>query len=199
LINGPVCEICGVPENVSRICPVCQKEKPRYSMLRSWAVFVHPVQDALHRLKYRRDIGLGDALAAHMVGFVAGLDWPIDMIVPIPLGKKRLNERGYDQVGLVARPLAMALGLEYASRELRRRRETRSQVGLSKTARLENVRDAFVAGQRVRGKTVLVVDDVATTGSTLSSAADAFFASGAKDVYGLTVARALPRHGLDKV
>jgi ComF family protein len=168
-------------------------------MLRSWAVFVHPVQDALHRLKYRRDVGLGDALAAHMVEFVAALDWPIDMIVPIPLGRKRLNERGYNQVGLVARPLAMALDLEYASRELRRRRETRSQVGLSKTARLENVRDAFVAGQRVRGKTVLVVDDVATTGSTLSSAADAFFASGAKDVYGLTVARALPRHGLDRV
>jgi competence protein ComFC len=199
LINSPVCEICGVPENVSRICTVCQKEKPRYSMLRSWAVFVSPVQDALHRLKYRRDIGLGDALAAQMVEFVHRLDWPIDMIIPIPLGRKRLNERGYNQVGLVARPLAMALGLEYASRELRRRRETRSQVGLSKTARLENVRDAFVAGQQVRGKTVLVVDDVATTGSTLSSAADAFFESGAKDVYGLTVARALPRHGLDRV
>ena len=199
VINDPLCEICGVPENVSRICAACEKEKPHYSALRSWAVFADPVQEALHRLKYRRDIGLGDSLAAQMVEFVCRLDWPIDMIVPVPLGRKRLNERGYNQVGLIARPLAMVLGMEYAPRELRRRRETRSQVGLSKMARLDNVRDAFVAGKRVTGKTILVVDDVATTGSTLSSAADAFFASGAKDVYGLTVARALPQHGLVKV
>lgn len=199
VINGPLCEICGVPENVSRICTVCDKEKPRYSALRSWAVFADPVQEALHRLKYRRDIGLGDSLAAHMVDFVRGLDWPIDMVVPVPLGRKRLNERGYNQVGLIARPLAMALGLEYAPHELARRRETRSQVGLSKQARRENVQDAFVAGKRVKGKTILVVDDVATTGSTLSSGADACFSSGAKDVYGLTVARALPQHGLVKV
>jgi predicted amidophosphoribosyltransferase len=93
----------------------------------------------------------------------------------------------------------MALALEYAPGELRRQRETRSQVGLSKKDRLANVRDAFIASKRVKGKTILVVDDVATTGSTLSAAADAFFASGAKDVYGLTVARALPQHGLVKV
>jgi ComF family protein len=199
LIKGPICEICGVPENTSRICSACEKEKPHYSALRSWSVFINPVQGALHRLKYRRDIGLGDALAAQMVEFARGLGWPIDMIVPVPLGKKRLNERGYNQVGLIARPLAMALGLEYAPHELTRSRETRSQVGLSKEARRENVREAFIGGKRVKGKTVLVVDDVATTGSTLSSGADAFFLSGAKDVYALTVARALPQHGLAKV
>lgn len=198
-MKGPLCEICGVPENNSRFCSVCEKEKPHFRVLRSWSVFMDPVQGALHRLKYRRDIGLGDALAAQMVEFVRGLDWPIDMIIPIPLGRKRLSERGYNQVGLIARPLAMALGLEYAPNELTRRRETRSQVGLSKQARRENVREAFVAGMRVKGKTVLVVDDVATTGSTLSSGADAFFSSGVKDVYALTVARALPQHGLTKV
>jgi ComF family protein len=150
----------------------------------------------MHRLKYRRDIGLGDSLAAQMAEFVRGLNWPIDMVVPIPLGRKRLKERGYNQVGLIARPLAMALGLDYTPHELARKRETRSQVGLSKEARRENVRDAFVAGARVKGKTVLVMDDVATTGSTLSAGAEAFFSSGAKNVYALTVARALPRHGL---
>jgi ComF family protein len=118
------------------------------------------------------------------------------MVVPIPLGKKRLRERGYNQVGLIARPLAMALGLEYAPQVLARRRETRSQVGLNKDARRDNVRDAFVAGARVKGKTVLVMDDVATTGSTLSAGAEALYLSGAKDVYALTVARALTRHGL---
>jgi ComF family protein len=165
-------------------------------LLRSWAVFDDPVQEALHRLKYRRDVGLGDSLAEQMVDFVSGLRWPIDLIAPIPLGRKRLKERGYNQVGLVARPLAMALGLQYAPRALARRRETRSQVGLNKDARRENVRDAFVAGARVKGRTVLVMDDVATTGSTLSAGAEALFSAGAEDVYALTVARALTRHGL---
>ena len=162
-------------------------------------MFADPVQEALHRLKYRRDVGLGDSLAEHMTRYVAGLNWPIDVIIPMPLGRRRLRERGYNQAGLIARPLAMALGLEYAPRELSRRRETRSQVGLSQQERRENVRDAFVADRRVTGKTVLVVDDVATTGSTLSSSAEALFLSGAKDVYALTVARALPRHGLVNV
>jgi len=72
-------------------------------------------------------------------------------------------------------------------------------VGLSKQERRENVHGAFQAGRGVNGKTILVLDDVATTGSTLSSSAEALFSSGAKDVYALTVARALPHHGLKHV
>ncbi len=199
LLRGEVCERCGLPQDFAGTCPTCKKEKPRFSALRSWSVFTNPVQSALHRLKYRRDVGLGDMLAAQMSDFVRELDWPVDLIIPIPLGRKRMVERGYNQVGLIARPLAMALGLEYAPHELTRRRETRSQVGLSKQARRDNVRDAFSAGTRVKGKTVLVMDDVATTGSTLSSGADALFSSGAKDVYAVTVARALPQHGMVNV
>lgn len=195
-VQAPLCAYCGIPLNSSGICPTCQKVKPKFSALRSWAVFTDPLKEALHRLKYRGDVGLGDSLAAQMLGFVRGLDWPIDMVVPIPLGKKRLYERGYNQVGLIARPLAMSLGFEYSPHELVRRRETRSQVGLSREARRENVREAFAAGPLAKGKTVLVMDDVATTGSTLSSGAEALFLSGAKDVYALTVARALPQHGL---
>jgi len=191
VIRGPFCAVCGMPQNKPGTCPSCQKERPSFTALRSWSVFEDPVQEGLHRLKYRRDVGLGDALAEQMTEFVGQLGWPIDLLLPIPLGKKRLKERGYNQVGLIARPLAMALGLEYAPRLLIRRRETRSQVGLSKQARRENVRDAFSAGRQVSGKIVLVMDDVATTGSTLSSAADALFSSGAKNVYALTVARAL--------
>jgi competence protein ComFC len=196
LIYGPVCSLCGLPQAIPGLCPACQQDRPKYEVLRSWSVFADPVQEALHRLKYRRDIGLGDSLADQLTGFIRDLCWPIEMIIPIPLGWQRLKERGYNQVGLIARPLSMALGLEYAPRELTRRRETRSQVGLSRQARRENVRDAFIAGARVQGKNILLMDDVATTGSTLSSAAEALLGSGVKHVYALTVARALPQHGL---
>jgi predicted amidophosphoribosyltransferase len=92
---------------------------------------------------------------------------------------------------MIARPLAMALGVHYASNGLTRRKETRSQVGLTRQERQENVRDAFLADTCLKGKNVLVMDDVSTTGSTLSSSAEALFLSGAKEVYALTVARAL--------
>jgi len=169
-------------------------------MLRSWSAFDDPVKTALHRLKYRRDIGLGDAIAAQLIDFVANLNWPIDLIVPVPLGKKRLDERGYNQVGLIGRPLSSAMNIAYAPQALSRDHETRSQVGLTKVERHLNVRGAFNAEEkRVKGRVILLIDDVATTGSTLSSCAEALYAAGARDVFGLTVARALTRHGLQAV
>src|SRR3990170_8890737 len=145
VIRGSVCEICGLPQNSSGICSICQKEKPAYRALRSWSVFADPIQEALHRLKYRRDVALGDSLAAQMEDFLFGLQWPIDIMIPVPLGKDRLRERGYNQAGLIARPLAMAAGLEYVPQGLTRQRETRSQVGLTQKERRENVRGAFMA------------------------------------------------------
>jgi ComF family protein len=178
------------------ICDACLADRPHFCALRAWAVFEDPVQSALHKLKYRRDMSMGDALAAQMVTFVEELKWPIDMIVPVPLGKQRLKERGYNQVGMIAKPLALALNTQYVSNGLMRRKETRTQVGLSKHERKANVKEAFQAGADVNGKNILVLDDVSTTGSTLSSSAEALYSSGAKNVYALTVARALPHHGL---
>ena len=196
VLQGTLCEICGLPLDKPGICDTCRADRPHFLALRAWAVFENPVQTALHKLKYRRDISMGDSLASHMLSFVQELNWPIDMIVPIPLGKQRRKERGYNQVGMIARPLSMALNVEYAPNELMRRKETRTQVGLTKVERRENVHDAFQGGAGVMEKIVLVMDDVSTTGSTLSSSAKALYSSGAKDVYALTVARALPHNGL---
>jgi ComF family protein len=131
-----------------------------------------------------------------MISFVAGLGWPIDTMIPIPLGRQRYKQRGYNQVGMIALPLALALSLDYFPRGLSRQKETHSQVGLTRDERRQNVQNAFLADRRVAGKVILIMDDVSTTGATLSAAADALFSAGAKDVYGLAVARALPQHGL---
>lgn len=193
----PLCSICGLPRQVEGICAGCLAEKPPYQALRSWVAFEGPIRQALHRLKYRRNLALGEALARPMAEFVAGLGWPVEMVIPIPLAAKRMQERGYNQVGLVARPLAARTGWRYAPRALTRPRETRSQVGLSAAERRENVRGAFrAAPEQVAGRTVLLVDDVATTGATLNAAAEALLCAGAREVYALTIARALPHHGL---
>ncbi|MEW6287233.1 MAG: ComF family protein [Chloroflexota bacterium] len=173
---------------------------PAYRMMRSWAVFDSPVQNALHTMKYRRNLGMGDALARQMAGFVRSLQWDVDLLIPMPLGKKRLKERGYNQVALVARPLAYELGLPYVPSGLRKIRETRSQVGLTASQRRENVSKAYQAkAEIVKRKSVLLMDDVATTGSTMQAGVEALLSAGAREVYAITIARALPHHDLNRV
>lgn len=151
-------------------------------------------------MKYRRNIGLGESIALQMTDFVRSLNWPIEVIIPVPLGKNRLKERGYNQVGLVARPLAYRLGLKYEPEALRKMRETRSQVGLTVSQRRENVHDAYQADQKVvKGKSILIMDDVATTGSTISACTEALLSAGAQEIYVLTIARALSHHSLNRV
>jgi len=172
------------------VCQVCTAHPPQFTALRSWAAFEGSVRKVLHRLKYRRDVALGQTLAEAMSPALQALDWKVDLVVPVPLGKKRQTERGYNQAALIACPLSLALGLQYAPSALVRWRESHSQVGLSREQRRENVSGVFRAGRGASGRTVLLVDDVATTGSTLSSAAGALLEGGAGQVYAFTAARA---------
>jgi ComF family protein len=182
------------------LCAKCKANPPAYRVMRSWAVFDSAIQNGLHTMKYRRNIGLGESIALQMAADVRALHWPVEVMIPVPLGKKRLKERGYNQVGLVARPLAYQLGLQYRPDALRKTRDTRSQVGLSISQRSENVQNAYQADQKaVRSKSVLIMDDVATTGSTISACTSALLSAGAQEVYVLTIARALPHHSLDRV
>jgi len=169
-------------------------------MMRSWAIFDSPVQNALHTLKYRGNAGIGDALAMHMAGYVRSLNWDVDLLIPVPLGRKRLKERGYNQVGLVARPLAYEIGWHYSQNALSKSRDTRSQVGLSISQRKENVFGAYRANpELVMQKSIMLMDDVATTGSTIQSCTQALKTAGARDVFAFTIARALPHHDLNHV
>ena len=151
-------------------------------------------------MKYRRNIGLGEAFAVQMADFLRSLAWRVDVLVPVPLGKNRLKERGYNQVALVARPLAIEIGLDYAPSALWKARETRSQVGLTISQRKDNVDGAYQADARaVKNKSVVLMDDVATTGSTILACTHALLSAGAKEVYAITIARALSHHDLTRV
>jgi competence protein ComFC len=151
-------------------------------------------------MKYRRNIGLGESIATQMLDFVRSLHWPIDVMMPVPLGKNRMKERGYNQVGLVARPLAYRLGLRYEPNAVWKRRDTRSQVGLTVSQRRKNVHDAYQADSKiVKQKSILIMDDVATTGSTISAYTEALLSASAQEIYVLTIARALSHHSLDRV
>lgn len=205
---GPICSQCGdfLPspnsatpqENSSDICPACKKQPPGYIALRSYGIFQGTLREALHRLKYQHDIGLGEALSKHLIELYNDLRWNIQIIAPVPLSAKRMQERGYNQSGLLGRPLAYAIDQPYLPGVLLRNRDTRTQVGLSAKDRRQNVQGAFTANPKlVKGKTVLVVDDVTTTGSTISACAQALDLAGASAVYGLTLARAVLQADVD--
>lgn len=199
ILNGIVCEVCGLPQEQVGTCKTCLADKPHFRMLRAWTIFEDPIQNALHKLKYRKDMSMGDAIAYHMLPFVEKLNWQIDIMIPTPLGRDRIKQRGYNQVAMIAKPLAMALQVQYAPNELTRKKETRTQVGLTKVERKKNVEGAFQAGVSVKRKNIVVMDDVSTTGATLSSIAKTLYDAGAENVYALTVARALAHHNLNHV
>ncbi|MFH2040419.1 MAG: ComF family protein [Chloroflexota bacterium] len=165
--------------------------------MRSWAVYAGPVQKAIHRIKYKRDFSLGFELASYLSRFVERLHLDVDGVVPVPLGKKRHKDRGYNQVSMIALPLALKLGIKYIPNGLIRIRETDSQVGLNVMDRIRNVEDAFLANSgHVSGMNILLIDDVATTGATLTSCASALRMSGATNVFAITLARALGSQGI---
>jgi ComF family protein len=143
---------------------------------------------AVHSLKFDAMPDLAQPLGDRLYRRLEALPWTIDMLVPVPLHPQRLHERGYNQAQLLCETLAMQSGLPVITAALTRQLATRPQVGLNAEQRHDNMRDAFAAvGELVAGRTVLLIDDVFTTGATLDSCAQALLHAGASAVYGLTV------------
>ena len=147
------------------------------------------VRTAVQHLKYRGIRSLVPEMARPMAWELAVAVPPPFSLVPVPLHPTRLRERGFNQAELLAWELARLLDAPLSTGALRRKVDTPSQVDTSTRAeRLRNVRDAFAAEGPLDGETVVLVDDVTTTGATLSAAAQALLSAGALRVYGLTFA-----------
>jgi len=192
MLDPPLCRVCGNQVNTNGKCNQCRAHPPNYAAVRSWGVYEGPLRQAIRKLKYRRDIPLGEALARHLIAQWKSLEWKVDLVTPVPLSAARLAERGYNQAALLALPLALSCGLTYSTRILKKIRNTPSQVGLDFMERQQNVKNTFVAAaELVQDKIVLIVDDVVTSGATMDACSQALRAAGAQRVYGLSLARAV--------
>ena len=150
------------------------------------------VATAIARFKYAGRSDLAARFAEVMAGR-GGPDIPVadvDLVVPVPLHPRRLVERGFDQAALLAMPIARSWGVRCAPRALLRTRPTPPQASLDRAARAANVADAFRCAmpEKVRGRRIVLVDDVRTTGATLTSCADALCRAGALEVRSLVLA-----------
>ena len=193
-ITAPVCSQCDRPLRGGEgdLCRKCQNETHYYEQAMAVAVYTGYLRELLHTAKYnfRPDLarGLGTILAVWAENEIR-LEG-IELIIPVPLHPQRLAVRGYNQAELMARPLATALRRPLRPELLERVKPTRSQSKLSRRERKENMRGAFLVVNcpAVAGKEILLVDDIRTTGYTLSAAAQALLLAGARRVKVLTIA-----------
>ena len=194
LISAPYCPRCGAPDiENSHLCTLVNPGR-NFHLARSAAVFDEQVQKLIHRLKYqrRRHIGtyFGEKLGKMIEKDeqVAHISW----LVPVPLHRTRLRERGYNQSDFVTQGISTITKLPIQTGILERTRNTRSQTKLSQDERAVNMRDVFRVTDRaaVKNQRIGLVDDVMTTGSTFDSCAGALLEAGAEKVFALAIARA---------
>lgn len=196
VLGPPECDRCGRPLTDGASCDGCaHRDDAAVRRVRAFARYdagesSHPVADALHAFKYRGIHRLAPRLALAMLPRTPpAMDAPV--VVPVPLHRARLRARGFNQSALLATHLGRALGWPVAMRLLVRTRDTPSQTALTAAARRSNVADAFAVRRTgdADGRSVLLVDDVWTSGATTEAAARALRADGARAVDVLTFAR----------
>jgi len=175
--------------SASRVCG-CRTRLRSLTRLRSAVAYEGPVENAVHRFKYegwrRLAEPLAQLLAERLVVEGVAARW----VVAVPLHPARMGQRGFNQADLLCRELRRRLVLGAPPGVLVRTRETPPQVGHDRRWRLSNVRDAFAwEGDGLMGESILIVDDVATTGATLDACASALRAAGSGPVTGVSVAR----------
>lgn len=191
--NACACPRCALPiPQPAPACGRCIKRPPPASMALAPFVYADPVDRWLPRFKFARDLAAGRVLAELLLEDprLPALIDGIDALVPLPLHRARLGERGYNQALELARPLARALDLPLRQDWLQRVRATAAQTGLDARARRRNLRGAFVADAAMRGQRVLLIDDVITTGSSMLEASRACRRAGAVEIRVLAAARA---------
>ncbi len=208
-----MCAQCGLPmaaglteSSSALLCGACRTDKFHFDLARVYGLYRGVLRRLILQLKFRRRERLAQRLGSLLAGVwqqneaVARSETPL--VVPVPLHPLRERERGFNQSWLLARELVRSLPASARAKTLRldrrllaRVRMTAPQTGLSLSARRENVRGGFRVRwpERVRGGSIVLVDDVMTTGATLSACAVALRAAGAAQVFALAVARATPQ------
>lgn len=210
-VYPPLCLVCKthLAPDEQHVCTRCWRELPRLrekgeipadlanrdglSKLVSLWPFEDEVQKVIHDFKYAGMKSLGDQIGGEMAQLLLAEPEYVqsDLIVPVPLHKTRMRQRGYNQSTILSRAISQSIQVPVESKVLMRIRNTKSQANLNAEQRQRNVDGAFQtrAPEPVVGKTILLVDDVCTTGATLSGCARALLRAGAGRVLAATAAK----------
>lgn len=191
-ITGETCSKCGIPSAGGNYCLNCKREGRNFETHRSVFSYTGVVVNTIQAYKYSNAKYLAQYLGNLVVDKYIKLGWCIDVVIPVPLHTFREKERGYNQAYLLAKQFKNT-NLAINTTALVRTKYVVQQARLTKRERIVNLKQSFkvVDKKAVAGKTVLLIDDIFTTGNTIDACANALIAGGVKKVYALTVCRTL--------
>lgn len=190
VLEPPFCRICSAPGNFER-CRACTESVRHFDGIRAPFRYDGALRQAILALKYGGIRAAAPQLGDMLANFLEGNPLPGAIVAPVPMHTRRLRERGYNQAELLARRVARHCNLQYEERLLFRTRQVQPQAGVRNAVeRAVNVADSIAvsADSEIAGAGIILVDDVATTGSTLETCAAALKQAGATPVWGLTLA-----------
>lgn len=193
-LTTPICQICGTPVPPGGTCLGEQYIHTHLHGLRSLNIYQGALRQAIRALKYAGQQRLAAPLGLLLAEAFRHYKLHADGIIPLPLHVQREQQRGYNQATLLARVCAAKLRLPCLEQMVMRRHATRAQVGLTSRERQQNVADAFslIPGSPPLPRhyqTLLLIDDVCTTGATLAACAAPLYAAGVSQVWGLVLGR----------
>lgn len=192
----PFCVRCGRHLEIAQTdegCPGCKRRDYSFDRAIAPCIYEGVLKELIHRFKYNGQECLGELLAGLMTGFIKEYNLNLgefDFVVPVPLHRRKLREREFNQAELLARPLAKEFNLVLSKEILIRQRDTATQTELSEDARWRNVRACFLVNPQInlKDKNILLIDDLLTTGATCSEAAAVIKKAGGRKVWALTLA-----------
>lgn len=199
-ITKPYCKCCGLPFDFEieegALCGACSHTHPPYKTARSVFVYTSQSKDLILKFKHTDSIHSAPLFAEWMARLLEDVENPL--CIPVPLHWTRLFMRTYNQAGLLAREIARLNGWTYDPSLLTRKRRTPSQGHLSKKERIKNIERAFTITDRKKiglsNKTVILIDDVFTTGATLNACSKTLLTAGAKEIHALTLGRVVKNY-----
>ena len=207
-LSGNFCALCGEQmfafgaPSATAICGMCRRATPPFTRAVAFGSYDGELRGMLHLLKYGQVRPAADRLGAYLASAIQQIQPSFSdrspVVVPVPLYGRKRRQRGFNQADLIARAAlkrlsASGMRLEIKPRVLKRQRATSSQTGLTRHQRRANLRGAFAVKDRaaIAGRDILIVDDVFTTGTTVSECARLLVRAGARRVFVVTVARVL--------
>lgn len=185
-----ICKKCGKPLKENASCNTCKFSKHYFKKARAPFVYEGVIKAALHNLKFNNYRYLAKSLAYFLFLEYTDFEIKADVIIPLPLSQQRMKERGYNQAALLSEHLGVLSGLSVNYESLVRVKHCERQSNIEVNKRKENVTGAFKvrSPSKIKGKIVVLVDDIFTTGATVNSACMELVKAGVKAVYVLTVA-----------
>jgi len=188
-LAGTLCPRCALPSPGSALCGRCLADAPHYDATVAALAYRFPADTLVHALKFRSQLALAPLMGDLLIEAIRER---IDLVVPVPLSRERLRERGYNQAAEIARHVARERRARLELTVVARERNTRAQADLPWSDRARNVRGAFRCERSLDGAAIAVVDDVMTTGATLDELAATLKRAGAARVVNWVVARTFP-------